>query len=180
MMGGRNLILPAAAAEVAALRPAEGTEMAASETVIHVVKPELSRTALPDHVLVGVDGSEASLRALDMAALVARRNESEVTVVFVRHPTAIAAPIAVDWAEMFAPLEAEIREAAAGRLQGVRWRMLVAAGAPSQELERATTEVGADLLIVGRSSGGMVHRLLEGSVGGHAATHAPVPVLVVR
>ena len=154
--------------------------MAAMEAPSRMVKPGLNETALPDHVLVGVDGTDASLRALDMAALVARRNESEVTVLFVRHPPAISVPVPVDWAEAFAPLEAEIRRAASDRLRGVRWRMLVADGAPAMELERAARDVGADLLIVGRSAGGMLHRLLEGSVGGHAATHAPVPVLVVR
>ena len=154
--------------------------VASKEALLHVVKPAMSETAVPDHILVGVDGTESSLRALDMAALVARRNESEVTVLFVRHPAAMGTPVAINQAELFAPLEAEIREAAAARLEGVRWTMLVGDGSPAMELERTATDVAADLLIVGRSSGGMIHRLLEGSVGGHAATHASVPVLVVR
>jgi nucleotide-binding universal stress UspA family protein len=57
---------------------------------------------------------------------------------------------------------------------------VVTDGAPALELERIACDVGADLLVVGRSNGGPIHRLLDGSVGGHAATHARVPVLVVR
>lgn len=135
---------------------------------------------LPQHLVVGVDGSENSLRALDMAATVARRNESEVTVAFVRHPPAMAGPVAIDWTTVFAPTEAAITEAAGERLAGVRWRLLVSDGSPALELERIAADVHADLLVVGRSHGGPIHRLIEGSVGGHAATHAAVPVLVVR
>ena len=137
-------------------------------------------TSLPRHIVVGVDGTDASLRALDLAATVARRNESEVTVVFVRHTPAVSGVTPVDWASIFAPIEAEVESAARGRLAGVRWELTMTDGAPAAELERVARQVGADLLVVGRSRGGLIHRLLEGSVAGHAATHAPVPVLVVR
>jgi hypothetical protein len=40
----------------------------------------------------------------------------------------------------------------------------------------AALQVGAEAYPVGAAR----WRLLDGSVGGHAATHAPVPVLVVR
>ena len=66
------------------------------------------------------------------------------------------------------------------RLAGVRWRLLVTDGAPALELERIAGEAGADLLVLARSDRGLVHRLFSASVGGHAATHAPVPVLVIR
>jgi nucleotide-binding universal stress UspA family protein len=138
---------------------------------------------LPDHIVVGVDGTDSSLRALDAAATVARRNEAEVTVVFVRHipvlATAGPAP-ALDWVSVFAPLEKEIEDAARERLQGVRWNLVVVDGSPVVELERIAVEVDADLLVVGRSQGGRIHRLIEGSVAGHTATDAPVAVLVVR
>jgi nucleotide-binding universal stress UspA family protein len=153
---------------------------ASSATVLDLARRPAGGAALPEHLVVGVDGSENSLRALDLAATVARRNGSAVTVAFVRHPPVFAGSVAIDWSAIFAPIEEEIAEAARERLAGLRWRLLVTDGAPALELERIALEVGADLLVVGRSHGGPVHRLLSGSVGGHAATHAPVPVLVVR
>jgi nucleotide-binding universal stress UspA family protein len=152
---------------------------AMSASAVDTLRPPRPST-LPRRLVVGVDGSENSLRALDVAATLARRNESEVTVGFVRHPPAMAGAVAIDWTPVFAPAEAAIADAARERLTGLRWHLLVRDGAPALELERIADEVHADLLVVGRSHGGLIHRLLEGSVGGHAATHAPVPVLVVR
>jgi nucleotide-binding universal stress UspA family protein len=152
-----------------------------SATVVDTTRsPAAVDPALPRHLVVGVDGTPSSLRALDLAATVARRNESEVTVAFIRRFPLFTGTITVDWSEVFASLEAEVTEAARKRLAGVRWRMVVSDGAPALALERVATEVGGDLLVVGQSQGGLIHRLLDGSVGGHAASHAPVPVLVVR
>jgi nucleotide-binding universal stress UspA family protein len=142
-----------------------------------------AQSPLPDHIVVGVDGTESSLRALDVTASVARRNEAEVTVVLVRHiPTlaTVGAVPALDWPSVFAPLEKEVEEAARARLVGVRWNLVVTDGSPAAELERVAVQLGADLLVVGRSQGGRIHRLIEGSVAGHAAVDAPVAVLVVR
>jgi nucleotide-binding universal stress UspA family protein len=163
---------------VAALRPVGGLVMTAA--VLDITDRIPARSPVPDHVVVGVDGTESSLRALDVAATIARRNESQVSVVFVRHPPATSSPMAVDWSTIFDPLQAEIADAARERLAGLRWRLLVVDGSPARELERIATDEGADLLVVGRSHGGLIHRLLEGSVAEHAATHAPVAVLVVR
>jgi nucleotide-binding universal stress UspA family protein len=153
--------------------------MSASPATVVDIKQRLA-SVLPQHLVVGVDGTESSLRALDVAATVARRNESEVTVAFVRHFPVFTGTVAVDWSTVFASVEAEVSEAAHERLAGVHWRLVVAEGAPALELERIASEADADLLVVGRSNGGPIHRLLDGSVGSHAASHAPVPVLVVR
>jgi nucleotide-binding universal stress UspA family protein len=153
---------------------------ASSATVADSTRRPDGWSALPEHLVVGVDGSENSLRALDLAATVARRNGSAVTVAFVRHPPVFAGTVAVDWSAIFAPVEGETAEAASERLAGLRWRLLDTDGAPALELERVARQVGADLLVVGGGRGGPVHRLFSGSVGGHAATHAPAPVLVVR
>lgn len=151
-----------------------------SATVVGITRSPAREPALPRHLVVGVDGTPSSLQALDLAATVARRNESEVTVAFVRHFPLFTGTVAVDWTEVFASLEADVTKAARERLAGVRWQLVVADGAPALVLERIATEVGGDLLVVGQSQGGPIHRLLDGSVGGHAANHARVPVLVVR
>ena len=151
-----------------------------SDTIVDITRRPAGDWVLPRRLVVGVDGSESSIRALDLAATVARRNESEVTVAFVRHTLSFTGTVAIDWTATFAAVEKEIEDAARERLTGLHWRLVASDGAPALELERIATEAGADLLVVGRSHGGLIHRLLAGSVAGHAATHAPVPVLVVR
>jgi nucleotide-binding universal stress UspA family protein len=159
----------------------EATAMTASfAPVVDITPTHEGEPALPRHLVVGVDGTKSSLRALDLVATVARRNESAVTVAFVRHFPLFIGTVAVDWSGVFAAVEAEVTDAARQRLGGLRWELVVAEGSPALELERIARDVDADLLVVGRSNGGPIHRLLDGSVGGHAATHAPVPVLVVR
>jgi nucleotide-binding universal stress UspA family protein len=153
---------------------------ASSATVVDITRRPAGEPALPQHLVVGVDGTASSLHALDLAATVARRNESEVTVAFIRHFPVFTGTVAVDWSAVFASVEAEVAEVARERLTGLSWRLVITDGAPALELERIAREVGADLLVVGQSQGGPVHRLLDGSVGGHAASHAHVPVLVVR
>jgi nucleotide-binding universal stress UspA family protein len=148
--------------------------------VVDITRRQVGKPVLPRHLVVGVDGTKNSLRALDVVATVARRNESAVTVAFVRHLPLFTGTVAVDWSGVFAAVEAEVADAARERLAGLRWELVVTDGAPALELERIACDVGADLLVVGRSNGGPIHWLLDGSVGGHAATHARVPVLVVR
>jgi nucleotide-binding universal stress UspA family protein len=155
-------------------------------TRLAVVHPSIEEAVesspLPQHLAVGVDGTPSSMRALAFAATVARRNESRVTVVFVRHapPIGMLGGAAAGWPAIFDQVESEVRAAARHTLRGVRWDLVVADGSPAQELERVATEVGADLLIVGSTAGGWFHRLLEGSVGARVASDAPLPVLVVR
>jgi nucleotide-binding universal stress UspA family protein len=150
--------------------------------VNHPSEEAVDTTPLPNHLVVGVDGTESSMRALALAATVARRNEAAVTVVFVRHTPALGmlGDPRNEWQAIFTELEQDVRAAAKTRLRGLRWDLVIADGSPAQELERVAVEAGADLLVVGRTGGGWLHRLLEGSVGGHIATDAPVPVLVVR
>jgi nucleotide-binding universal stress UspA family protein len=154
--------------------------MAVPSAIVDTPQRPAVDVALPRHLVVGVDGTKASLRALDLAATVARRNESEVTVAFVHHFPLFAGTVAIDWSAVFASADEEVAAAARDRLGGLRWRMVVGDGAPAVELERIAADAGADLLVVGHGEGGPIHRLLDGSIAGHAATHARVPVLVVR
>jgi nucleotide-binding universal stress UspA family protein len=124
---------------------------ASSATIVDTIQRQHDLSALPRHLVVGVDGTDSSLRALELVATVARRNESEVTVAFVRHFPTFTGTVAVDWSAVFASVEAEIAQAARKRLAGLRWQMLISDGSPALELERLAREVGADLLVVGQS-----------------------------
>lgn len=135
-------------------------------------------------LVVGVDGSDQSVRALMAARRFARLNGSRVIVVFVKHrPPTLSPDVPAEWSvTALESEEQDVRALAARWLVGVPTEVVIAEGGIAQELERVAAESGAAALILGRSHGGLLHHLLEGSgsVTGHAVKAAPVPVIVVR
>src|ERR1041385_9257980 len=127
-------------------------------------------------MLVGVDGSAASLDALRWAVLLAGAADSEVTAVnaFAPHTSELSP----DYAEVLR-VEAERRLAAwgaAGTGGGAGGSLLVE-GDPNALLDAAATD--ADLLVVGtRGAGGFAHLHL-GSVAHHLAHQTEVPLAII-
>lgn len=134
-------------------------------------------------IVVGVDGSAPSQRALEWAL-----RQAEATgaiVVAVRAwtvPTgygtgALTVP-GVQWhADAEKSLEAAVALTSGERLE-VPVRRLVAEGHPVTVL--LAQAKGADLLVVGsRGHGGFVGAMI-GSVSRHVVNHAPCPVVVIR
>jgi nucleotide-binding universal stress UspA family protein len=133
-------------------------------------------------ILVGVDGSESSLRAAEWAAADAAAVGVNVTVCYVSDVSALAD----------VPLPQEVRRAA--RAYGDRMvdRALVrirhaapvdaagevADGNPAAELIRRAA--GAEQVVLGSRGAGGFERLVLGSVSAEVAAHAPCPVVVVR
>src|SRR5438876_5942476 len=136
-------------------------------------------------VVVGVDGSEESLRAVEWAALEARRHGSSLRIV--------SAPAELPRLRAYHASPDEI----AAALRGIAARSLDAAITRSEEVAPglpietgllsgpaavavADCGSGASMLVVGaRGAGGFVAMML-GSVSRYAATWAPCPVVVVR
>jgi nucleotide-binding universal stress UspA family protein len=118
-------------------------------------------------ILVGFDGSDASWRALDVAAgmigygstlavvSVARDGNGSVHVLF---------------------------EKARERLLGhqVTATYIEKVGTPAEELVAAARELDMDLVVVGRRSGGGSDEPLPGSVSADVVRDAPCDVLVIR
>jgi nucleotide-binding universal stress UspA family protein len=136
-------------------------------------------------VVVGVDGSEESLRAVEWAALEAERRRSPLRIV-----SAPAMP------PRMRSLQAS-PETVATALRGISARALGAAITRSEEiapgllidtdllsgtpaLAVADSGTGASMLVVGARGAGGFAAMLLGSVSRYAATHAPCPVVVVR
>ena len=137
------------------------------------------------HILVGVDGSDASAQATEMAGRLAVDLDAKLTVVFVRQlPTVPASPFGVtmDLDAYWEDQERLASSRAVGVLNkfGVAWRLEVRTGDPAVQLERAAEEHGADLIVVGTRGHSVAHRLLLGSVSTRLLHHARRPVLVVR
>jgi nucleotide-binding universal stress UspA family protein len=136
-------------------------------------------------VVVGVDGSEESLRAAEWAALEARRRSSLLRIV--------SAPAVVPRVHAYHVSPAEI----AVVLRGMAARALEAAITRTEEVAPglpvetgllfgppalAVTESGSDasMLVVGARGAGGFAAMVFGSVSRYAATRASCPVVVVR
>jgi nucleotide-binding universal stress UspA family protein len=140
-------------------------------------------TTMP--VVVGVDGSEESLRAVEWAALEARRHRAPLRIVSVpvllpRQRACAQAPETVGARLQGASCRAldeaitRSREIAPGRLIDVD----LLAGPPALAVTQSGS--GALMLVVGaRGSGGFAAMTL-GSVSRYAAVQARCPVIVVR
>jgi len=134
-------------------------------------------------IVVGFDGSDASRGALVFSAGLASRGDSELVAVLVGEPNALyalspgaAAADAADALELELVLRADTANHVDGL--GIRWRFERRDGNPAEELLAMGRETGADLIVVGRSEGGLAKRVL-GSVATHLTRHADRPVLVV-
>jgi len=131
-------------------------------------------------VVVGVDGSEASLQAAEQAADEARFRRKRLRVVHVNfwNDTALAIPGFEDEARQ----QASVLEDALARIRAthpdveVEGRSLEPPTGPALVAESAE----AALLVVGSRGRGAVRGLLLGSVSHECVQHAHCSVLVVR
>lgn len=134
-------------------------------------------------IVVGVDGSQSSLDALEWAANQARLTGSALEVV-----TTWEYPVSFGWAppwpENFNP-EKDARDAldevvqrVVGRGAGVEVRQTVVEGHPAPVLLKVAE--GADLLVVGSRGHGAFAGMLLGSVSEHCVSNAKCPVVVVH
>jgi nucleotide-binding universal stress UspA family protein len=139
---------------------------------------------LYDHIVVGVDGSDASAQAAETAGRLAVGLDAKVTAVYVRQlPPAVPPFGAAIYLESYwQEGERLAAERAAEGLDGygAPWRFEVRTGDPSVQLERSADEHGADLVVVGARGHSLGHRLLLGSVSTRLVHHTRRPVLVVR
>jgi nucleotide-binding universal stress UspA family protein len=136
----------------------------------------------PDVLLVGVDGSETSMRAAAYAAGMARRQRARLVVLFVRPFSAAAGMSAGATAGMHESYDfvaAELRqnmEEQAPRL-GIDVVVVERDGNPFSEIVRLADEIQADAVIVGASTKAG-HRFV-GSLAVHLVRASRWPVTVV-
>jgi nucleotide-binding universal stress UspA family protein len=142
-----------------------------------------SEPARAGRIVVGVDGSDSSVQALDWAARQAELTGDVLEVITTwEWPGSYgwAAPLPEDWdpqADMTKVLDeilGQLRQAH----PDVTVRLRVVEGHPAPVLIEASR--GADLLVVGSRGHGEFAGMLLGSVSEHCVSHAHCPVLVAR
>jgi nucleotide-binding universal stress UspA family protein len=136
----------------------------------------------PRRIVVGVDASASSRRALDWAIDEARSAGAQLAAVHVWHPSYIGAQPYAFTIEGIDAMERNAREvldralAGADTLGLAELEPMVLEGPVSQRLLEAAK--GADLVVVGSRGCGGFSGLLLGSVGLQLAHHAECPVVV--
>ena len=139
-------------------------------------------------IIVGVDGSEISRRALDWAVREAGLRGTALTVLAVHQ---VATNHWTGTAELYPadqPITETMRRAAeeavqkavsqAGEPAPASVTVRAVSGLPAQELLGASSD--ADLVVVGTNSGGGLSQMLLGSVTNKVVNHAACPVVVIQ
>lgn len=138
------------------------------------------------HILVPVDFSDCSRKAMNYAACFAKQFTAEVTLLHVVVGVPPPPQMLIFEAET---LSAQYHEAAAKQL--AEWRKeivshgtvkaVVRAGvAAHQEIVTAAQECNTDLIVIGNHGRGGIVRFFTGSTTERVVRYAPCPVLVVR
>ncbi|MGQ4442763.1 universal stress protein [Streptomyces violaceoruber] len=137
----------------------------------------------PKVIVVGVDGSDSSLRAAAYAGGMARRRGALLAVVYVQPVlaggAALGASVAETTDEIAEELVAQIREATE-RVKGIfdiRWEFHTFRGDPYSGLRQTADELKADAVVVGASEQAG-HRFV-GSVAVRLVKAGRWPVTVV-
>lgn len=153
-------------------------------------KSSLPPVAVPElqlkHILVPVDFSDCSRKALHYAAPLARQFNADITLLHVVVAVPIPPQMMVFEAET---LSAKYHEQAAKQLS--EWRKEIVSQTPvkatvrpgtaaHQEIITAAHECNCDLIVIGSHGRTGLARMFTGSTAERVVRHAPCPVLVVR
>ena len=148
-------------------------------------------------VVVGTDGSETSLRAVDRAAALARDADATLVIAcaympdrsdrYTLHPDELgeAKDILGDEAYQIvgsAPADDTLRAASerAAKVGAAKVEVVSVAGRPGESLRRVAQDHNADLLVVGNRGLNTLAGRIVGSVPLEVVRSAPIDVLIVH
>lgn len=151
-----------------------------------VVVRDTDQPARRRRVVVGVDGSDTSAKAVDFAYDFATRHNADLVAVHAWSDLPLDALGAVgewnvDWDEITGQARVALSEALAGhsaRYPDVRVHPVVTMSKPAEALLEQGDN--ADMVVVGSHGRGAVRRMLLGSVSQAVLHYAKCPVAVVR
>jgi len=145
-----------------------------------------TRAVLPKKILVGLDGSSGSARALAWAIELAKALDGQIVAVHIAElltPSALGlglAPIDLpdDWVEDLRR-RFEDQWTAPLKQAGVQYRTVFETGAPASTLIAIAHAQHSDLIVTGSRGLGGFGELLLGSVSHQLVLHAQIPVVVI-
>lgn len=143
-----------------------------------------------ERILVAVDGSEGSKKALRVAAKLQQTCDSELLILTVfRHHSLLEASMSMvrpddpesldDSMRAYAKEVAEDAKAIAAECCAAKVRAFVKAGQPARTIVKFAEDHKADLIIVGSRGQGDMQGFLLGSVSHKVTSLASIPVMVV-
>lgn len=132
-------------------------------------------------IVLALDGSEGSKRAIPVATELARRDGARIVIAHVDEHIAGkgGGPVHADESQVQAEIRKQAEELSADGIEtSVQLRMIMVGG-PGHQIEEIAEEAGADLIISGTRGHSAVAGLLLGSVTHRLLHIARRPVLVV-
>ena len=133
-------------------------------------------------ILVPVDGSESSQRALDLALDIAKKYEAELSILtiveFIGLPAEVIPAYVQATNKYYREVLAKAVEKAEKSLKKVSGKLLE--GYPPDIIVNEAGKGGCDLIVMGRRGQGHLAHTLLGSVSDRVADSAPCPLLIVK
>ena len=124
-------------------------------------------------ILIGVDGSEHSKKALAEAIKIAKKFEAEITVINVFYPA--PTPSAHEFSHKILEDAKAVLE-----YEKVKYKLVsVTSTNPSKAITDMARDGKFDLVVIGRRGVGAAHELVLGSVCNRVSCESPVNVLMV-
>lgn len=138
-------------------------------------------------ILVGVDGSEGSLRAAEHGVALARERGARLLLATVVRtpegwwgiggapptPEAMSAALVESQQKILEEIEDHLD------LTGIDYETVKEVGDPGTRLLAVADERDADLIVIGRRGANLAERVILGSVADRVCHLAPIPVLVI-
>lgn len=143
-------------------------------------------TAAQSLILVPIDGSEYSTKALDVAADLAGALDAELVILHVVDLARVAT-LSAGQAQLIpgclSELETEgrriVKDALYRVAPGVRATTRTADGMPAEQIERIAAEIRPSFIVMGTHGRSGVNRAIMGSVAEGVARRSPIPVMIV-
>ena len=141
---------------------------------------------VPSKVLVPVDGSPASLRALDFAIeMMGQHSDTSFVLLNVQNISAVdlaGAAMGSDWQEAASQASDRALKEAVGKAQaaGIAFKSIVRTGQTAEAIAQAAHDEGVGHIVMGTRGLGSIQGLLLGSVAMKIIHLAQVPITLLK